>query len=106
MKITDKEIKKIIKEVLEDQEKLGKTSISATERSKGLRKKASDSSMEQGYDNIERGIVTQFENRLAELAKVSNIKSGKINQLLKKIYALMDEEIQKIKNKGTKQDEK
>lgn len=98
MKIADKEIKKIIKEVLDEQEKLGKTSVSATERSKGLKQKASDVSSEQGYDNVERGIVTQFENRLAELAKVSNIKSGRINQLLKKIYALMDEEIKKTKS--------
>ncbi len=97
MKITNEEIKKIIKEVLDEQERLGKTSVSATERSKGLRQKATDTSAEQGFDNIERGIVTQFENRLAQLAKVSNIKSGKINQLLKKIYAMMDEEIQNTK---------
>lgn len=104
MKITEEILKQIIKEELEQQE-FGKSTVSRAQRAKDLKTKAIDSQSQVGIDNIERGIIKQFTDRLQKLAEVSNLKSGRVSSLLKRLYGIMDEEIQKLGNREQK-DEK
>ena len=96
MKVSKEQIKQIIKEQLE--EEFGKSAQSAADRSKELRTQASDSQGQKGIDNSERGIMKQFNDRLQKLAQLSNIRSGSINSILKKVYAMMDKEIENLEN--------
>jgi hypothetical protein len=104
MKISKEMLKEIIKEELELQD-FGKSSVSKTDRTKDLKAKAIDSDSQKQIDNLERGIIKQFTDRLQKLAELSNIKSGSVNSLLKRVYAIMDKEIQKLES-GEQQDEK
>lgn len=101
MKISKEMLKEIIKEELELQD-FGKSSVSKTDRTKDLKAKAIDSDSQKQIDNLERGIIKQFTDRLQKLAELSNIKSGSVNSLLKKVYGIMDNEIQKLEDKGKK----
>jgi len=95
MKISKEDLKKIIKEELE-QQSFGKSSVSKTDRTKDLKSNAVDNDSQKQVDNLERGIIKQFTDRLQKLAELSNIKSGSVNSLLKRVYAIMDKEIQKL----------
>ena len=103
MKISKEALKQIIKEELESE--FGKSTVSSSERSKNLKTQAADREAQKGIDNTERGIIQQFNQRLEKLAQISNIKSGSVNSVLKKVYALMDKEIAKLE-KGEQQNEK
>lgn len=102
MKITNKEIKKIIKEVLDEQEKFGKASVTTSDSVKSLKQRSKDASSQQGVDNRERGIIQQIETNLAKLADVADIRSGKVFSILKRLNKIIEEEIQKIKAKSGK----
>jgi hypothetical protein len=104
MKISKEILKKIIKEEL-DQQAFGKSVVSKTDRAKDLKSKAIDNDSQKQIDNLERGIIKQFTDRLQKLAELSNIKSGNVNSLLKRVYAIMDKEIQKLEG-GDQKDEK
>ena len=101
MKVSREELKKILKEGLEDQ--LGKTSVSTTDRSKDMKKQAVDSKSQKGIDNVERGIIKQINDALQNLAQLGTIKSGNINTILKKLYPIMNKEIQKLSKKQGEQ---
>ena len=103
MKISKEALKQIIKEELESE--FGKSTVSSSERSKNLKTQAADIEAQKGIDNTERGIMQQFNQRLEKLAKISNIKSGSINSVLKKVYALMDKEIAKLEGGDQKDEE-
>ena len=103
MKITDKEIKKIIREVLDEQDEFGKTAVSRTDSTKNLRQRTRDAVSQKGVDNMERGIIQQVENNLSKLADITNLRSGNTFAFLKKLNKLIEKEIQKIE--GGKQDE-
>tara|TARA_A100001015_G_C14985113_1_gene711177 strand:- start:1577 stop:1894 length:318 start_codon:yes stop_codon:yes gene_type:complete len=105
MKITDKEIKEIIKEVLDEQDDFGKTSISRTDSTKNLRQRSRDAVSQKGVDNMERGIIQQVENNLSKLADITNLRSGNTFAFLKKLNKLIEKEIEKIEG-GAKQNEK
>lgn len=105
MKITNKEIKKIIKEVLDEQEQFGKTAVSRTDSAKNLRQRTRDAISQKGIDNMERGIIQQVENNLSKLADITNLRSGNTFAFLKKLNKLIEKEIQKIEG-GAEQDEK
>lgn len=94
MKISKEALKQIIKEELENE--FGKSKVSTGDRSKEMKAQAADSSSQKGIDSNERGIIKQFNDRLQKLAQLSNIKGGNINAVLKKVYSLMDKEIQKL----------
>ena len=68
MKITDKEIKKIIREVLDEQDEFGKRAVTRTDSTKNLRQRTRDAVSQTGVDNMERGIIQQVENNLSKLA--------------------------------------
>ena len=105
MKITDKEIKKIIKEVLDEQDGFGKTAVSRTDSAKNLRQRTRDAVSQKGVDNMERGIIQQVENNLSKLADITNLKSGNTFSFLKRLNSLIEKQIEKIES-GAKQNEK
>tara|TARA_B100000035_G_C20944426_1_gene529039 strand:- start:87 stop:404 length:318 start_codon:yes stop_codon:yes gene_type:complete len=105
MKITDKEIKKIIREVLNEQSEFGKTSVTRTDATKNLRQRTRDAVSQTGVDNMERGIIQQVEANLAKLADITNLRSGNTFAFLKKLNKLIEKEIEKIEGGGQK-DEK
>jgi hypothetical protein len=100
MKITNKEIKKIIKEVLDEQEKFGKTSMTASDSIKSLKQRTKDASSQQGVDNKERGIIQQIESNLAKLADLTDLRTGRVFTVLKRLNKIIEEEIQKLESKG------
>jgi hypothetical protein len=105
MKITNEEIKKIILEVLNEEEtSFGKTTVTRTDSAKNLRQRTKDAISQKGVDNMERGIIQQIENNLSKLADLTNLKSGNTFALLKKLNALLEREIQKSQS-GEQQDE-
>lgn len=105
MKITDEEIKKIINEVLNEQDDFGKTTVSRTDSAKNLRQRTRDAISQKGVDNAERGIIQKIENNLSKLADLTNLKSGNTFAFLRKLNALLEKEIQKFESEGQK-DEK
>ena len=105
MKVTDKEIKKIIKEVLDEQEKFGKTSVSTSASVKSLKQRTKDASSQQGVDNKERGIIQQIETNLSKLADLTDLRSGKVFSVLKRLNKIIEEEIQKLESKSGKDGE-
>ena len=105
MKITDKEIKKIIKEVLDEQDGFGKASVSRADSAKNLRQRTRDAASQKGIDNVERGIIQQIENNLSKLADITNLKSGNTFSFLKRLNSLIEKQIEKIES-GAKQNEK
>jgi len=105
MKITDKEIKKIIKEVLDEQDNFGKASVTTSDSVKTLKQRTKDASSQQGVDNRERGVIQQIETNLAKLADLTDIRSGKVFSILKRLNKIIEEEIQKLQSKSGKDGE-
>ena len=105
MKITNEEIKKIIKEVMSEQEKFGKTSVTTSDSVKTLKQRTKDASSQQGVDNRERGIIQQIESNLAKLADLTDLRSGRVFSVLKRLNKLIEEEIQKIETNPGKDGE-
>ena len=105
MKITNEEIKKIIKEVMSEQENFGKSSVTTSDSVKALKQRTKDASSQQGVDNRERGIIQQIETNLAKLADLSDIRSGKVFSILKRLNKIIEEEIQKLETKSGKDSE-
>ena len=101
MKTTNEQIKNIIKEILEQQDGLGKSSVSKSSLAKNLKQRSADTSSQKGVDNIERGIIEEIEKKLTKLAELSNLKSGNLFSFLKRINSLMEKEIKKIEAKGS-----
>ena len=94
MKISKEKLMEIITEELGA---LGSTSISKSDRAKELRQKMRDTSSETGVDTKERGIIQRIEQNLTTLADLTNIKSGATFAFLKRLNALMEKEIEKLK---------
>lgn len=105
MKITNEEIKKIINEVLDEEDShFGKTSVTRTDSAKNLKQRSRDAISQKGVDNMERGIIQKIENNLSKLADVTNLRSGNVFTFLKKLNMLIEKEIQKIEG-GEQKDE-
>ena len=124
MKLTDQEIRKMILEILNEQDSpdddeaskeksslgkgaetdtakkpksdFGKVAVSRTDSAKNLRQRTRDAVSQKGVDNMERGIIQQVENNLSKLADITNLRSGNTFAFLKKLNALIEKEIQKI----------
>jgi len=99
MKITNKEIKKIIKEVLDEQENFGKQAVTTTDSVKSLKQRSKEASSQQGVDNRERGIIQQIETNLAKLADIADLKSGRVFSILKRLNMMIEKELEKIESK-------
>ena len=98
MKISKEELKKIIKEEMDQALDFGKDAVSQAQQVKKYKQSAVDSAKQQGTDNKERGIISQIEKNLQTLAAVSDIKSGNVFAILNKLNKRMEEEIQKAKS--------
>jgi len=104
MKISKKELKQIIKEELE-QQAFGKSTVSRSDASKDLKQRSRDMISQKGVDNKERGIIQQIEQNLAKLADLTDIKSGNVFAILKKLNSVIENQIAKLEG-GAQQDEK
>ena len=105
MKISKEELKKIIKEELENAKAFGFDTTSQSDRKKDLKQKYKDASSQKGVDNKERGIVQRIEQKLTKLADLTDIKSGSTFALLKKLDSLMEKEIAKLEGGGKADEE-
>lgn len=105
MKISEEEIKKIINEVLSENDDFGRKVVSKSDSSKNLKQRSRDALSQKGVDSVERGIIQQIENNLSRLADLTNLKSGNTFSLLKKLNAIIEKEIKRLQSKEQK-DEK
>ena len=103
MKISKEELKKIIKEELENQA-FGKSTVSRTDASKDLKQRSKDMISQKGVDNRERGIIQRMEQNLAKLADLTDIKSGNVYAILRKLNGIIEDQIAKLE--GNKKNEK
>lgn len=104
MKISKDELKKIIKEEL-GQQGLGKSTVSRADASRDLKQRSRDMMTQKGVDNKERGIIQQIEKNLAKLADLTDIKSGNVFAVLKKLNGIIEAQIAKLEGTA-QQDEK
>ena len=93
MKVTKEQIKKIIKEEL-DNAGFGKTRASRGVASKELAIRSKEMQKQKGVDDLERGIISQLEQLLTQLADKTDIKSGSTKSKLEKLYQLLKKELE------------
>lgn len=101
MKISKELLKKIIKEELEAQA-FGKETASRTDISKDLKQRSRDVISQKGIDNRERGMIKRIETNLAKLADLTDIKSGAVYTVLKRLNSIIENQISKLENEGNK----
>ena len=99
MKISKETLKKIILE------ELGKDTVSRTDASKDLKQRSRDMISQKGVDNKERGIIQQIEQNLAKLADLTDIKSGNVFAVLKRLNDIIEAQIKKLEG-GEQKSEK
>ena len=99
MKISKELLKKIIKEELEQVE-FGKERTSRGKASAGLKQRSKDMQSQKGVDDLERGIITQIEQLLTQLADKTDIKGGAVNSKLKKLYNVLKQELGEETDEG------
>ena len=99
MKISEEEIKKIINEVLNENDDFGRKSVSKSDSSKNLKQRSRDALSQKGVDSVERGIIQQIEDNLSRLADLTNLKSGNTFSLLRRLNAIIEKEIKRLQSK-------
>ena len=99
MKISEEEIKKIINEVLNENDDFGKKVVSKSDSSKNLKQRSRDALSQKGVDSVERGIIQQIEDNLSKLADLTNLKSGNTFSLLRRLNVIIEKEIKKLQSK-------
>jgi len=99
MKISEEEIKKIINEVLNENDDFGRKSVSKSDSSKNLKQRSRDALSQKGVDSVERGIIQQIEDNLSKLADLTNLKSGNTFSLLRRLNAIIEKEIKRLQSK-------
>ena len=104
MKISKEILKQIIKEELE-QQAFGKQTVSRTDVSKDLRQRSRDVIKQKGIDNKERGIIQRMEQNLAKLADLTDIKSGNVYSVLKRLNGIIEDQISKLESGEQKNEE-
>jgi hypothetical protein len=102
MKIT----KELLREMIEEEtlKSFGSDVSSKSNTTKDLKQRASDVGKKGGVDDRERGIISRIETNLAKLADLTDIKSGNVFSVLKKLNSIIEKQIAKLE--GAKQDEK
>ena len=104
MKISKEMLKEIIKEELE-KEDFGKSTVTRTDASKDLKQRSREMISQKGVDNRERGIIQRMEQNLAKLADLTDIKSGNVYAVLKKLNGIIEKQIAELEG-GVQKDEK
>ena len=99
MKISEEEIKKIINEVLNENDDFGRKVVSKSDSSKNLKQRSRDALSQKGVDSVERGIIQQIEDNLSKLADLTNLKSGNTFSLLRRLNVIIEKEIKKLQSK-------
>ena len=97
MKISKEDLKQIIREELEAE--FGKQKTSRGQASADLKLRSKEMQSQKGVDDKERGIISQIEKLLTQLADETDIKGGAVNSKLKKLYNVLQAEL------GDQQDE-
>ena len=100
MKISKEKLLEIVEQEVDKalDKTLGTGSITTSDRSRDLRQQAKDISSQTGVDSKERAIVQRIEQNLTTLADQGSIKQGSpIFPLLKRLDAMMEKEIEKLK---------
>ena len=97
MKISKEDLKQIIREELEAE--FGKQKTSRGQASADLKLRSKEMQSQKGVDDRERGIISQIEKLLTQLADETDIKGGAVNSKLKKLYNVLKAEL------GDQQDE-
>ena len=104
MKISKEMLKEIIKEEL-DKQAFGKSTVTRTDASKDLKQRSREMISQKGVDNRERGIIQRMEQNLAKLADLTDIKSGNVYAVLKKLNGIIEKQIAELEG-GVQKDEK
>ena len=91
MKISKEDLKQIIREELEAE--FGKQRTSRGQASADLKLRSKEMQSQKGVDDKERGIISQIEKLLTQLADETDIKGGAVNSKLKKLYNVLQAEL-------------
>jgi len=102
MKITKKLLKEMIEE--ETRKAFGSDASTRTDTAKDLKQRSRDAVKQKGIDNRERGIIGRMEKNLAKLADLTDIKSGNVFAVLRKLNKIIEDQIAELE--GEKPDEK
>jgi len=102
MKITEKLLKEMIEE--ETRKAFGSDASTRTDTAKDLKQRSRDAVKQKGIDNRERGIIGRMEKNLAKLADLTDIKSGSVFAVLRKLNKIIEDQIAELE--GAQQDEK
>lgn len=102
MKITKETLREMIEAEM-DKKSFGADTTSASDASRELKQRSKDAIQQKGIDNKERGIIGRMEKNLAKLADLTDIKSGSVFAVLKKLNAIIEDQIAKLE--GSNQDE-
>ena len=102
MKITKETLREMIESEM-DKKSFGADITSTSDVSKDLKQRAREATQQKGIDNKERGIIGRMEKNLAKLADLTDIKSGSVFAVLKKLNAVIEDQIAKLE--GDPQDE-
>jgi hypothetical protein len=102
MKIT----KELLKEIIEEEvaKSFGSDTSSQSSMSRDLKQRSVDTLKQQGVDNKERGIISRIEKNLAKLADLTDIKSGNVFAVLKRLNKVIEDQI--VDLEGNQPDEK
>ena len=88
----------------ETRKAFGSDASTRTDTAKDLKQRSRDAVKQKGIDNRERGIIGRMEKNLAKLADLTDIKSGSIFAVLRKLNKIIEDQIAEIE--GAQQDEK
>ena len=69
-----------------------------------MKQRSKDAIKQKGIDNKERGIIGRMEKNLAKLADLTDIKSGSVFAILKRLNGIIEDQIAKLE--GDQPDEK
>ena len=88
----------------ETRKAFGSDASSRTDTAKDLKQRSRDAVKQKGIDNRERGIIGRMEKNLAKLADLTDIKSGSVFAVLRKLNKIIEDQIAELE--GAQQDEK
>ena len=88
----------------ETRKAFGSDASTRTDTAKDLKQRSRDAVKQKGIDNRERGIIGRMEKNLAKLADLTDIKSGNVFAVLRKLNKIIEDQIAELE--GEKPDEK
>ena len=97
-KLNLKVTKELLKEMIEEEavKAFGSDAQTRTNMSQDLKQRSKDAIKQQGIDNRERGIIGRMEKNLAKLADLTDIKSGNVFAVLKRLNKVIEDQIAEL----------